>query len=228
MLQRDGMKRHAHATFHDPPLVAAAVAAALVGGAAVAWVLVGGRRPELRHAKHRPDMPSLAGGRGLRVERTVTVMRSADELYARWRDFSRLPELMPHLESVTPVSETRWRWVARGLGDLQLVWEAELVADEPGRLIAWRSIGDADLDHAGSVRFTPAPAGRGTEVKVLWSYAPPAGRVGGVLATLLGRGGDREVREDLRRFKQHMETDEVATAGRRDDGGGLSGRRDGS
>jgi uncharacterized membrane protein len=212
------MKRRAHARLDDTRLVAAAATAALVGIAAVGWALVGGRRPGLRHSKHRPDMPSLAGGRGLRVERTVTVMRSADELYSRWRDFSRLPELMPHLESVTPVSETRSRWVARSLGDLKLAWEAELVADEPGRLIAWRSVGDADLEHAGSVRFTPAPADRGTEVKVLWSYAPPAGRVGAALATLVGRGGDREVREDLRRFKQQMETDEVATAARRRDG----------
>jgi uncharacterized membrane protein len=227
-MMRYGMKRRAKVTLDDTPMLAIAIAAGLVGVAAVGWALRG-QRHEYRYDKRRPDMPKLAGGRGLRVERTVTVMRPADELYSRWRDFSRLPELMPHLESVTPLDATRSRWVARGPGDMKLEWDAELVADEPGRLIAWRSIGDADVDHAGSVRFTPAPADRGTEMKVLWSYAPPAGRVGGAVATLVGRGGDREVREDLRRFKQQMETDEVATAGRRRVDGGASvraGRRD--
>jgi uncharacterized membrane protein len=160
-------------------------------------------------------MPTLAGGRGLRVERTVTVLRPREELYAQWRDLARLPELMPHLESVTPIDQTRSRWVARGPAGRRLGWEAEIVADEPGHLIAWRSVEGADVDNAGSVRFEPAPADRGTEVKVRLSYAPPAGRAGGAVATLLGRGGDRQVREDLRRFKQRMETGEVAMAGRR-------------
>jgi uncharacterized membrane protein len=165
-----------------------------------------------RPVKTRPDMPSLAGGRGLRVERAVTVMRSPEELYARWRDLSRLPELIPHLESVTPIDQTRSRWVLKGPRDIRLSWEAELVADEPGRLIAWRSIEGADVDNAGSVRFTRVPNDRGTEMKVLLSYAPPAGWVSNTIATLFGRGGDREVREALRRFKQQMEADEVAIA----------------
>jgi uncharacterized membrane protein len=140
------------------------------------------------------------------------VLRPQEELYAHWRDLARLPELMPHLESVTPMDATRSRWVARGPGDRPLTWDAEIVADEPGRLIAWRSIEGADVDNAGSIRFTPAPADRGTEVKVLLSYAPPAGRAGGAVATVLGRGADRQVREDLRRFKQRMETGEMATS----------------
>jgi uncharacterized membrane protein len=106
--------------------------------------------------------------------------------------------------------------VARGPAESRLTWDAEIVADEPGALIAWRSIEGADVDNAGSIRFTPAPAGRGTEVKVLLSYAPPAGRAGGAVASVLGADADRQVREDLRRFKQRMEAGEVAMSGRRD------------
>jgi uncharacterized membrane protein len=147
-------------------------------------------------------------------------MRSPEELYSRWRDLSRLPELIPHLESVTPIDQTRSRWILKGPRDLRLSWEAELVADEPGRLIAWRSIEGADVDNEGSVRFTLVPNDRGTEMKVLLSYAPPAGWLANTVATLIGRGGDREVREALRRFKQQMEADEVAIA--------APGRRGGS
>ena len=101
-----------------------------------------------------------------------------------------------------------------GPGGVRATWEAELTADEPGRLLAWRSTPGADVDIAGSVRFTDAPGGRGTEIKVILTYAPPGGKVGAVAAALLGRGGDRLVREALRRFKQLMEAGEVAVAAR--------------
>jgi uncharacterized membrane protein len=187
-------------------VVAVAAGAAWVASRNVRWTHDG---------KRRPDMPALSAGRGARVERTVTILRSPEALYESWRDLARLPQLMSHLESVTPLDERHSRWVARGPGGTRITWEAEITADEPGRLIAWRSVNGADIENAGSVRFTPAPGGRGTEVKVLLSYELPAGRLGEAAVTLLGESGDQEVREDLRRFKQKMETGEVATGARR-------------
>ncbi|MGH7299574.1 MAG: SRPBCC family protein [Candidatus Rokuibacteriota bacterium] len=184
---------------------------ALAGAGVGAWALAKARRAR-RISKRRPDMPALAGGQGSHVERTVTILRSPAELYAEWRDLERLPELMPHLASVTLLGGTRSRWVVRGPGGTRPAWEAEIVGDEPGRLIAWRSVGEGDVENAGSVRFTPAPGDRGTEVKVILTYAPPAGRLGVGWATLFGRSADQEVREDLRRFKQRMEAHEVATS----------------
>jgi uncharacterized membrane protein len=158
-------------------------------------------------------MPALSAGRGLHVERTVTVARSAGEVYAAWRDLERLPRLVPgYLVSVTPSGPGRTRWVVTGPGEVTASWEAALTADEPGRLLGWRSLPGAEVDIAGSVRFSPAPARRGTEVRVILTYAPPGGKLGAAAASLLGQGGDRLVREALRRFKQLMETGEVATA----------------
>jgi uncharacterized membrane protein len=214
MLRLPGMRSAPGRGGVDRARLAGALAVVTLVGAG--GLLVRAARGTRRNGKRRPDMPSLAGGRGLRVERTVTVLRPRDELYARWRDLARLPELMGHLESVTPIDATRSRWVARGPAQTRLTWEAEIVADEPGHLIAWRSVEGADVDNAGSVRFEPAPADRGTEVKVLLSYAPPAGRAGGAVASVLGADADRQVREDLRRFKQRMEAGEVAMSGRRD------------
>jgi uncharacterized membrane protein len=193
--------------------VATGAVTVLAVAAGAAWVMA--TRNTRWHplpGKHRPDMPTLAGGRGARAERTVTIMRPPEDLYARWRDLARLPEVMAHLESVTSIDERRSRWVARGPAGTRIEWQAEITADEPGRLIAWRSVEGSDIENAGSVRFTPAPGGRGTEVKVLLSYELPAGRLGEAEATLIGESGDQDVREDLRRFKQLMEIGEVATA----------------
>ena len=202
------MRRRARVPDADVVRIAGAVALVALVGAGV-WALVDVRR-DRPVPKRRPDMPTLAGGRGAHVERTVTILRSPAELYAEWRDLERLPRIMSHLESVTPLEGPRSRWVVRGPGDTRLTWEAEIVADEPERLIAWRSVGQADVQHAGSVRFTPAPGSRGTEVKVILTYDPPAGRLGVALVTRLGRSPDQDVREDLRRFKRRMETGEVA------------------
>ena len=188
---------------------------ALLGVGAL-WVWF--RPRPARKGKRRPDMPTLAGGRGLHVARTVTVQRSPDEAYRAWRDLESLPRLLPgHLLSVTSSESRRTRWVVAGPGGLRASWEAELTADEPGRLIAWRSVPGASVDIAGSVRFDSAPGGRGTEIKVILTYAPPAGKLGAAAAALAGGGGDRLVREALRRFKQLVETGEIAEApGRRE------------
>jgi uncharacterized membrane protein len=71
----------------------------------------------------------------------------------------------------------------------------------------------SDVSNAGSVHFETAPGGRGTEVRVALTYTPPAGRLGEVMATIFGKSADRQVREGLRRFKQRMETHEIAVSG---------------
>jgi uncharacterized membrane protein len=183
-------------------------------GAMWAW----SRPRPTRPGKRRPDMPALAGGRGVHVERTVTVQRPPDEVYLAWRDLESLPRLLPdYLVSVTPSGGGQTRWVVAGPGGLRASWDAELTADEPGRLIAWRSVPGASMDIAGSVRFEPAPAQRGTEVKVILTYAPLAGKLGAAAAAPTGGGGDRLVREALRRFKQLLETGEIAEASMRRD-----------
>jgi uncharacterized membrane protein len=83
------------------------------------------------------------------------------------------------------------------------------IADRPNELIAWRSLEVADVDHAGSVRFKPAPGGQGTEVRVEMQYIPPGGVIGATIAKLFGESPDQQLQEDLRRFKQVMEVGEV-------------------
>ena len=90
-------------------------------------------------------------------------------------------------------------------------WDAEIINEIPGELIAWRTLAGADVVSAGSVRFIPLGAGRGTEVHVRLQYDPPAGKVGATVAWLLGHDPASAIREDLRRFKQIMETGEVPT-----------------
>ena len=149
--------------------------------------------------------------RGIHIVQAFTINKSPDELYQYWRKLDNLPSILSYLESVTIIDEKRSHWTATGPLDMKWEWDAEIINDEPNRVIAWRSTGNADVDNAGSVTFTPGPEGRGTEVKVVIDYIPPAGRVGKWVSTMLGANPEHEIREDLRSFKRLMETGEIAT-----------------
>jgi len=160
-------------------------------------------------AARRSTRGGAASGDGLELTAAVTVATSPHEVYDFWRGLERLPAFMEHLQSVEWTGEGRTRWSAKGPLGTSVSWDAELTEDVRGEVIAWRSLPGADVDNRGSVRFTPAPAGRGTEVRVHLSYAVPGGRLGATVARLLGEDPHQSVEDDLRRFKQVIETGEV-------------------
>lgn len=157
------------------------------------------------------DQVSVPYGRGLRVEKAVTINAPPDRIYAFWRNFSNLPRFMENLESVEPLAGNRTRWVAKGPAGTKVDWVAEIINEIPNELIAWRSVDGSKVDNAGSVHFKSATGGRGTEVKVVLRYDPPAGVFGAVVSKLFGEDPAVNVQEDLRRLKMLLETGEIAT-----------------
>jgi uncharacterized membrane protein len=146
----------------------------------------------------------------VRVTKTIVVGRSPQEVYQFWHDFSNLPAFMKHLESVEVTGDKRSHWKAKLTAGKTVEWDAEIVDDQPGSHIAWRSLEGADVDNSGSVRFERAPGGRGTLVKVELQYAPPGGIAGAKIAKIFRAEPGQQVEDDLRAFKQVMETGEIA------------------
>jgi len=168
---------------------------------------------------HTPDA-SVAHGAGEISVNVVTVNKPADELYRYWRNFANLPRFMRHLDSVQELGEGRSHWQAKAPLGQTVEWGATIINEVENELIAWQSVEGAQVNNAGSVRFTAAPADRGTEVRVTLSYEPPAGKAGVVIAKILGEEPGRQVSDDLRRFKQLMETGELPTNDRQPMGPG--------
>jgi uncharacterized membrane protein len=164
-----------------------------------------------RNSARRPRasrVASVARGEGIKVEKSVIVSRPAEELYRFWRNFENLPRFMDHLESVTVLDENRSHWVAKAPAGTKVEWDATIHNEIENQLIAWRSLPGADVNNAGSVHFTPVAGGEATEVRVVLSYEPPAGKVGAAVARLLGEEPSTQVEDDLRRFKQVAEAAE--------------------
>ena len=198
--------------------------ASLIGGGAL--VLMGLKQGSLRGA-----LTAIAGGgliyhgattqsslqdkvgmsQSIKVEKTVTINKSPEELYRFWHNFENLPTFMKHLKFVNVINDTRSHWIANAPMGASVEWDADIVNDQPNKLIAWTSVEGADIENSGFVRFTPAPANRGTEVKVVIEYNPPGGAIGAVIAKLFGEEPEQQAGDDLHRFKQLMEAGEIAT-----------------
>ena len=140
----------------------------------------------------------------------TTINRPAGELFAWWRDFPNLASVMENVERIDRIDATRSHWVVKAPGGTTVEWDAIVTEEEEGRLIAWASAEGADIANSGRITFRDAGT-RGTVVTATILYDPPAGVIGKLVARLFQREPNIQLRRDLARFKQLMETGEVAT-----------------
>jgi uncharacterized membrane protein len=139
------------------------------------------------------------------VRTSAIIQATPDKLYTLWSDIESAPLWQEQLRQVTRTGDKTSHWVMCR-GDKTVEWNSELLADEPGRRLAWRSTG-GEVDTAGEVVFAPAPTGRGTMVTLLQEFR--LGKFANLWETLTGRNPKQGVIENLRHFKALAETGEI-------------------
>jgi uncharacterized membrane protein len=165
-----------------------------------------------RHDAVTDATQDLADGKGSSiVARAVTINRPVGELFAYFRDFANLPTFMENVERIEVFDQRRSHWVVKGPAGKSYEWTSAITDEVPDRLIAWSSEDGADVPNSGRVEFRDAGA-RGTVVTATILYDPPGGVIGKLIAKMFQREPAIQARRDLRRFKQLMETGEIATA----------------
>lgn len=142
------------------------------------------------------------------VRTSALVFRPAADLYELWRDVERVPLWQEQIVEVRAKDPKISHWVMRKSNDSDqsVEWDSEVLADEPGRRIAWRSVA-GDSNNAGEVIFEDAPGGRGTVVTVLQEFR--MGKLASAWETLTGRNPKQSIIEDLRHFKALAESGEI-------------------
>jgi uncharacterized membrane protein len=159
-------------------------------GGAMAWRAVTGHCGLYQTLGINTSAESRAGvpyELGIRVDHSVSIKKTPEELYQFWRNLENLPRFMEHLE-----------------------WVAEIVNDVPNEIIGWRSLEGSEVDNGGSVRFAGNDDGS-TTVKVSLQYNPPAGQLGAAIAKLFGDDPKKTIASDLKRFKELLETGIITT-----------------
>jgi len=137
------------------------------------------------------------------IEQTIDVQVPVSTAYGQWTQFEQFPQFMEGVVSVAQIDDSHMRWVAE-IGGERKQWDAEIVEQEPDRVIAWRSTGG--LRNHGRVEFRPMD--EGTRVSVSMEYEPEGLKESA--GAMLGLDGG-QVARDLERFKKLVERREVTT-----------------
>jgi len=147
------------------------------------------------------------GNLGVKIDKEIVVNAPPERLYAIWRNFQNLPKILSQIERVEILSPTRSRWTLKA--PVSISWEAELINDKLNELIAWRTVGNQSVEHAGSVTFQPIGDGS-TRVHVSLQYDPPGGQIGHAVASLFAEDAGSKVEQDLVNFKRAVEEGRLA------------------
>ena len=132
------------------------------------------------------------------ISEQITVERPCRVVYDQWTQFEEFPQFMEGVDKVVQVDDRTLDWTATVAGKTKQ-WRAEIVKQEPDKVIAWRSVDGARND--GEVRFAARGDGR-TDVTLDLDVEPDG---------LVETAGDalgfvaRRTKEDMERFKAFIE-----------------------
>lgn len=144
------------------------------------------------------------------VEETIDVGVPVTTAYDQWTQFESFPEFMNGVESVTQIDDKRSHWKTSVAG-IEREFDTEIVEQHPDERVAWKSTDS--VDHAGVVTFERLDD-NATKVNVQLEWGPDTAmeKMGSAV------GADsKEVKSDLKRFKEFIEKRGAETGGWRGD-----------
>jgi len=150
-----------------------------------------------RQGRARRQLPVIA---------SVTINKPPMEVYEFYRRLEQLPQFMDYLASVTERESKVSHWVAKLPIGGTISWDARITEDRPGELIAWQSVEGSLIQSRGRVTFAKTPGRNMTEVRVEMQLGFLGTKPTTALAKFFGRS---QIKGDLRRLKQVLETGEV-------------------
>jgi uncharacterized membrane protein len=190
--------------------------AAMAGGLGLLARAATGRCAIKRALEPTPYASEIARTRGWPAAQVtsaaVTVGRPRAEVYALWRDFANLPRFMKHVQSIEVLTPHRSRWTVKAPLGKTVSWTSFVTEEIENERIAWESEAGAEVPNYGWVELRDAPGDRGTEISALIAYRPPFGSAGRLMSAVLRETPEHQMRDDLRRLKQILETGEVAAS----------------
>ncbi len=149
------------------------------------------------------------GAKPFEFNKTITIHRNKVEVYNFWRRLENLPLIMKHVKNVVKTAEGKYRWEAE-FNNQTFKWNAEITEDIPNERISWTTIDASDVRNTGTVEFYNVPKNKGTELRVSMQYTPAKSKLGRLMANFLDPVFTQMVKDDLKRFKHMMESEEYS------------------
>ncbi len=138
------------------------------------------------------------------IDESVEVDVPISTAYNQWTQFEDFPEFMGGVEEVRQVDDTLTHW-RTSIGGVEREFDAQIVEQTPDTRVAWQSIDGTT--HVGQVTFEPlGPTQTRVRVQTAWEPATLVEKAGAVVGA-----DDRQVKADLKRFKEFIESRGVET-----------------
>jgi uncharacterized membrane protein len=145
-----------------------------------------------------------AGRRAIDFQKIINVAAPVEDVFAFWSNYQNFPKFMSNVREVRQTIQDRSHWVVAGPGGVSVEWDAILTNYVPNQSIAWKTLPESPIAHAGIVKFEPNPDGT-TRVDIRMSYNPVAGALGHAVASIFGADPKSEMDSDLVRMKTMIE-----------------------
>jgi uncharacterized membrane protein len=134
-----------------------------------------------------------------KVEQSIDVNVPVSTAYNQWTQFEEFPRFMEAVRQVRQLDDKTLEWTAEINGNEE-TWTAEITEQEPDQRIAWRA--RSGKENGGVVTFHRIDDNT-TRVMLQMEWEPegPIQAAGDVLGF-----DDRQVKGDLERFKEFIES----------------------
>lgn len=140
--------------------------------------------------------------------KSVVVNAPVEQVYTFWRNFENFPRFMQNIESIHVTGDDLSHWKSKGPLGMTVEWDAKTTSVQENKKIAWQST-EGTIETHGAVTFEEAGDGQ-TKITVGLEFTPPAGIIGETVAKLFANP-EKQLEEDLGRFKKVAESGDFAT-----------------
>ncbi|MBT1002452.1 SRPBCC family protein [Paenarthrobacter sp. DKR-5] len=144
------------------------------------------------------------------VTESIDVQVPVSTAYNQWTQFESFPHFMNGVESITQQDATHSHWKTK-VGGVEREFDTEITEQHPDERVAWKSTDGKD--HAGVVTFHRlGDSSTRVTVQLDWHPETFTEKVGAVVGA-----DDRQVKSDLTRFKEFIESQGSETGAWRGD-----------
>jgi uncharacterized membrane protein len=141
------------------------------------------------------------------IEEGVTIQCAIEKVFGFYRDFKNLPGFLGDVMAVEPIDPATFRWTIQGPLGVRANWTVRVTEERTNELIRYETVALPGLRTYWEIHFARGTDAGETEVREVMKA--PLGRLGRAALALIGKFPTEEIRSNLRRLKEVMETGRV-------------------
>ena len=145
------------------------------------------------------------------IDASVTIRAPVEQVFRFYQDFENLPRFLGDVIAIESIDPKTSRWTIQGPLGIRAHWTITVTEERRNELICYETVTSARLKTYWEIHFASSSVPGETVVREVMN--PPLGRLGRAALALIGKFPVEEVRSNLRRLKELIETGTVTDIG---------------